>query len=169
MNKVNTAILLTQVDHLSGEEIGWAMAALDMKGIHNRNIIPTLTKKGRVGFIILLEIDPAEEEKVGSFLLETLNTHGYHKIKTTHVHCETFMREIPVIIEHGEESVQTKARIKRRKDKVLGPYFVESDDLFAIDQIISEKFGFLISLKRLRHLIEHSFETKGRGRIRIRV
>jgi hypothetical protein len=79
------------------------------------------------------------------------------------------MREIPVIIEHGEESVQTKARIKRRKDKVLGPYFVESDDLFAIEQIISEKFGFLISLKRLRQLMEHSFETREGEPIRIRI
>lgn len=161
--------MLTQIDHLSGEEIGWAMAALDMEGIYNRNIIPTLTKKGRVGYILLLEIDPAKEKKVGSFLLETLNTHGYHKIKTTHVHRETLMREFSIIIEHGKKSVQTKARIKRRKYKVSGPYFVENDDLFAIEEIISEKFGFSISLKRLRQLIEQSFETKRGGPIHIRV
>lgn len=27
------------------------MAALDMEGVHNRNIIPTRKKKGRVGYI----------------------------------------------------------------------------------------------------------------------
>ncbi len=159
--------MLTQIGHLSGEEIGWAMAALDMEGIYNRNIIPTLTKKGRVGNIILLEIDPAKEKRIGSFLSETLNTHGYHKIKTTHVHYETLIKEITVIIEHEKKIVRTKVRMKRRKNKVTGQYFVESDDLFAIEQIISEKFGFPVSLKRLRQLIEHSFETKGEP-IRIR-
>ena len=166
---METMFLLTQIDHLSGEEIGWAMMALDIDGVHNRNIIPTLTKKGRVGYLLLLEIDPAAEKKVGSVLMEKLDTHGYHKIKTTHIYCETIIKEINITIEHGEELVQTKGRLKRRKDKVSGPYFLESDDLFAIEQLFSEKFGFTIPIKKLRQLIEHGFETSKEDSISIRI
>ena len=161
-----TIFLMAQVDHLSGEEIGWAMSSLDMEGVYNRNIIPTLTKKGRMGYILLLEIDPAREDKIGTFLLETLNTHGYHKINTAHVHYETITREFPVILEHEKESVRTKVRIKTRNESP-GLYFVESDDLFDIEKVVFEKFGFHIALKKLRQLIENGIETRGNEPIRI--
>ena len=51
-------LLITQIDHLTGEDIGWALEALDVPGIRNRNVIPTLTKKGRMGHLLLLDLEP---------------------------------------------------------------------------------------------------------------
>jgi uncharacterized protein (DUF111 family) len=114
-------LLIAQIDHLTGEDIGWALEALDVPGIRNRNLIPTLTKKGRMGHLLLLDLEPEAEVDVGRLLFEAFGTHGYHRIQTHHVYQETEIKEISLIVQSGRRSLQEKVRVKRKKEQESGP------------------------------------------------
>jgi len=147
-------LLLVQLDHLTGEDIGWAMEANGHTGIRNRNLISTLTKKGRMGYLLLLDVDPEAEADIGRFLLGSLATHGYHRIETSHVYNETVLRQVKVIVKKGEIQLTVKVRLKRDAQSKNGPFFLESDDLFALHQQVSKKMDIKMFPLEIRRRIE---------------
>ncbi|MHC4241359.1 MAG: nickel insertion protein [Planctomycetota bacterium] len=147
-------LLITQIDHLTGEDIGWALEALDVPGIRNRNLISTLTKKGRMGHLLLLDLEPEAEADVGALLFEVFGTHGYHRIQTHHVYKETVIEEISLIVQAGVKSLQEKIRVKRKKGHESGPFFIESDSLYILQKRIHEELGVSVSPLELRRQIE---------------
>ena len=132
-------LLITQIDHLTGEDISWALEALDVPGIRNRNLIPTLTKKGRVGYLLILDVEPEAEAGMGRLLFETFGTHGHHRIQTQHVYQETVIKEVSLIVQREERSLCEKVRLKRKTEQESGPYYMEGDDLFSLQRRIHEE------------------------------
>jgi uncharacterized protein (DUF111 family) len=147
-------ILLVQLDHLSGEDAGWALEALDYPGIRNRNIIPTLTKKGRMGYLLLLDIDPEAEADIGRYLLSSFTTHGYHRIETRHIHRHTALRSVDVVVTKKDRQLTGQVRLKHDKRDERGPYFVESDDLFALHRKINDELDCKVFPREIRRRIE---------------
>lgn len=147
-------LILVQLDRLTGEEIGWMLETLSIPGVRNRNLIPSLTKKGRMGYLLLIDAEPDAEDEVGRFLMENLDTYGYHRIKTEHVHHKTVTRVVRVLVSGGEKSIEAKVRLKGREDKEDAPYFIESDDLFSLHERIVEELRGSISPTKLRRDIE---------------
>lgn len=146
--------LLFQVDHLTGEDIGWALEALRIPGIRNQSLIPTVTKKGRMGYLVMLDIEPYAEAEVARIIFESFATHGYHRIQTRHVFERTVIEEASLVFQRGEKSLRYKVHLKRRVEKEMGPYFLESDDLFALQKQIYEELGVNVSALELRRQIE---------------
>ncbi|MBW2604461.1 MAG: DUF111 family protein [Deltaproteobacteria bacterium] len=147
-------IILVQLDHLSGEDVGWALEALDYPGIRNRNIIPTITKKGRMGYLLLLDIDPEAEADVGSYLLSSFTTHGYHRIETRHVHRHTALRTVDVTVTKEDRQLTAQIRLKHDARNERGPYFAESDDLFALHRRIKDELDCNVFPREIRNRIE---------------
>jgi len=160
-------LLITQIDHLTGEDIGWALEALDVPGIRNRNLIPTLTKKGRMGNLLLLDVEPDAEADVGRLLFEAFCTHGYHRIQTQHVYQETVIREISLIVQRGVRSLQENVRVKRKTEQESGPYLIESDDLFILQKRIHAELDVTVSPLELRRQIEAIAERSTKGPFQI--
>ena len=147
-------LLISQADHLTGEEVGWALEVLSMPGVRNRNLIPTLTKKGRMGYLLLVDVDADAEAEVGRVLLENFAIYGYHRIQTRHVHQKVVIKEISIVVRCEENFIEDKVRIKGLEDQNSGHCFVESDDLFLLQKRIQEELGVAIFPKDLRHQIE---------------
>lgn len=160
-------LILVQLDRLTGEDIGWALESLAIPGVRNRNLIPTLTKKGRTGFLLLIDAEADAEEEVGRFLMENLDTYGYHRIKTEHIHHKTVTKTIKVLVSKGERITEDKVRLKGRDDPGDGPYFVESDDLFALQGRIVEELGGTVSPAELRRTIESLWAMERKDVLRI--
>ena len=147
-------ILMVQLDHLSGEDLGWALEALDYPGIRNRNLIPTFTKKGRMGYLLLLDIEPEAESNIGSYLLNSFTTHGYHRIETRHVHRSTALRYVNVVVVTQAKQLTGTIRLKHDPRDKQGPYFAESDDLFALHQRITDEMNCKVFPWDIRRRIE---------------
>lgn len=147
-------LILVQLDHLTGEDIGWALKAEGIKGIRNRNLISTLTKKGRIGNLLLLDIDPEAESAISQFLFNNLMTNGYHRIETWHVHRSTIIRELRVIVKRKDVQFSLNVRMKRDANKSKGPYFMESDDVFELQKQIQEKLNLTIFPMVIRRRLE---------------
>ncbi|RJP21146.1 MAG: DUF111 family protein [Candidatus Abyssobacteria bacterium SURF_5] len=82
--KKNGMLILAQVDHLTGEELGYAIDQIIARGAENVYVLPGITKKSRSGCLLLLDIDPAKEADWASFLAEEFSIFGYHQIQTCH-------------------------------------------------------------------------------------
>jgi uncharacterized protein (DUF111 family) len=160
-------LIITQLDHLSGEEIGWALESLSVPGVRNRNLIPTLTKKGRMGFLLVVDIDPEAEPEVGRLLMELFGTHGYHRVSTRHVHRRTVIERMEITVQEGEKSLRFTGRLKKSSTGKGVTYTLESDDLFELQKRIREEWGTSVKPVELRRRIESATAEAQDGAIRI--
>ena len=134
-------IFLAQIDHLSGEEIAWALEVLQSSAIYNSHLIPTLTKKGRPGYILLLDVHPDRQAEVGLFLFQRLGIRGYHRLETSHIFEETTSKEMMITVRRGGDCVQTRVRVKYAENQLIECASIESDDLIRLHDQVRDKLG----------------------------
>lgn len=151
-------LILVQVDHLSGEDLAWVIKALDMPGVRNRNLLPTVTKKGRAGHLLLLDIDPGAEAEVARFIVETIGSYGYHRIQSSHVYHATTIRERKLVIRRGGKEISEVVRLKSRRGDESGSFTFECEDLFSLLKRIREELDCFLSPMELRRKIEGAGE-----------
>ena len=155
-------ILLAQIDHLSGEEIAWISERLPSEGLYNRQIIPTLTKKGRPGYILLLDVDPDKEKEISRFLFQRIDVGGYHRLETSHVHERTASKQVMVTVCHGPNSVKAHLRLNYPEKRSINYASFESDDLIKLyDQVLKELGVDISPLEFKRRLEILIRETSG--------
>ena len=147
-------LILVQVDHISAEDLAWVIEATCMPGVRNRNLISTITKKGRAGHLLLLDIDPAAEGEIARFIAETIGSYGYHRIPTSHVHWATQIEQMEITISKEEKSISSTIRLKKRTSDQTDCTSIESDDLYALVKRIREELGCSVSPMQLRRKIE---------------
>lgn len=147
-------LILCQVDHLNGEEIGWMFDSLALPGVRNRTLLPTLTKKGRAGHLLMLDIEPDVEKEVASLLFECLAIHGYHRVESTHVFQKTHIRLIDVTVRKGNKEISGNIRMKEPVIGRLERSCFESDDLFSLLQHVYDELGAAISPMELKSKLE---------------
>lgn len=148
-------LLLAQVDHASGEVLGYAVERIMARGARNVQLIPTITKKNRPGHILLIDADTSREAAIAEFMVKELKVTGYHRIDTGHV----FQR---VTFAKRKLSIRIKGRIRRFhcEVKLIGDpeqplsVDVEHDFLVRVQNQVKEKMDCLISLNELRTMIE---------------
>ena len=168
MEQRNGLILLFQLDHLSGEEIGWALGTEEIPGLKNRHLIPTLTKKGRPGYLLLLDIDPKiEVEAVGS-VVDSLPVFGYHRLISRHVFRKAASLIVPIVIEAKGKTLETSLHLRSFSfSDGTKRFFLESDDLGGLHRQIKRKLKVAIPLLELKHRIEVLLIRGQRKRIKI--
>jgi uncharacterized protein (DUF111 family) len=148
-------LIVTHVDHLAGEVLGFALERLMALGANNVQLCPTLTKKNRPGHILVIDSGADREEALARFLVTELKITGYHRIDTTHVFHETSFQKKQVIIRTGAGTASLECEIKVFGDpeKPL-TVCVEHDCLVRLQQRLLDKCNIQMSLMDLRGRIE---------------
>ena len=148
-------ILLFQIDHFSGEEAGWVLEAETIPGLRNRQLIPTVTKKGRPGYLLLLDVDPSQEEKAVQALGNHLPLFGYHRLPTRHLFQRGVLGRISVLLRAADgRSFEAFVRCRRTSPGQTPRTFFEADDLLEIQRRVSEVLGLEITPFDLRLRLE---------------
>lgn len=108
-------LLLVQVDDRSGEELGQALDELSGMGVRNYQLLSSLTKKGRPGFVLLLDLDASFETDVMTFLASELGAWGYHRLTSSHEHFDVASetREVTVIVDGRREQFTLSCKVLR--------------------------------------------------------
>ena len=151
-------LLLAQVDDVSGEIIGYFVNRVMDKGARNVHVIPTLTKKNRPGYIMLIDIEPAGEEDIGSFLARELGVAGYHILDTEHAYSRVSFVTSTIEFRHQHRVVSHQCLLK-----LVGPadkplhVKVEYEELIDLKDIVEREFGLDMVLEDLKNKIEHGF------------
>jgi uncharacterized protein (DUF111 family) len=114
-------LLLAQVDDCSGEVLGEALQQLVGIGVRNVQLLASLTKKGRPGSVLLIDVKRELEPEVGAFLAAELGVWGYHVLEARHQHFEVSLEERCLRVVSGESSRTFIVRCKlfRRQNELL--------------------------------------------------
>ncbi len=149
------SLILSQVDHLSGELLGFAIERIMEFGARNVQVIPTVTKKNRPGHLLIIDTDQESERSIAEFLLKELKISGYHRISTTHVfHKVSFSRRKLRLSKNGKStSFECEVKIVGEASNPLSAE-MGHDSLVKAQEIIKRDLDFLIPLSELRALIE---------------
>lgn len=163
-----SALLLAQVDHASGEVLGFAVEQIMERGAHNVQLIPTITKKNRPGHILLIDAAPDRHDSIAEFLVKELRVTGYHRIDTMHVlHPVTYAtKKFTVKIREKTREFQCIVKLVGDPGQPLC-MDVEHDFLVNVQNDIRDNMGRLISLDELRTMIESKLQETGEVNIEI--
>lgn len=148
-------LIFAQIDHVSGEITGFAIGKIMELGANNVQLIPTITKKNRPGYIIIIDTDAKHEKDIAKFLARELKISGYHRIGTNHIfHKVTFIKKnLKVNINGKSRSVLCEIKLIGDKSRPLS-VDLEHDFLVKIQKLLTNKSNSFISLSELRTSIE---------------
>ena len=155
-------IILAQVDHLSGEVLGFAVEKIMACGAHNVQLIPTVTKKNRPGSLMLIDTDAEGEEVISRFLAQEMKITGYHRIETSHVFQRvTFeSRNLRVSRNGGSLAFLCDIKIIGEPSAPLATD-IEHDCLVSVQETIARDLDCRVSLNDLRAMIESRLREDG--------
>lgn len=149
----NGMLILAQADHLTGEEIGFAMDQIMEWGAYNVYSFPGITKKNRTGCVLLIDIDPKVESKWSRLLAEQLSIFGYHQILTSHFCSRFSVQKRKLIIREKDACLETEIHVKTADD-IGDSVRVEHADLARVREQVEQKLNRRIPLSKLRALLE---------------
>lgn len=151
-------VLLVQADHISGEIIGTVIDDLYKAGAYNVQVVPTVTKKNRPGYIFFIDIAPGDNLQVESIIIREIGATGWHRIETGHRHVGTEIRHCDVVFDTPEGPLSYTAAIKvvRERQQQIRP---EHSSCLALRETLREK-GVELSLNEInRSIIEQVMKT----------
>jgi len=106
-------VLFVQVDHLSGEMVGTAIEDLYEAGASNVQVIPTVTKKNRPGYLFF--VDTCEQYSAVEKVIIELGATGWHVLETAHRHIITETQSVDVTLETPEGLLNFTVQVKSTK------------------------------------------------------
>lgn len=148
-------VILAQVDHVSGETLGFALDRLFELGAKNVQLLQSMTKKNRPGYLLFIDLPPDKLEPIAFFLAKELGIWGYHLMETEHVHFEITMHKRRLrLLEDSSNRGEMTFNVKYIADKgSLLSIKIEHDFLVDLQKKL-EAMGYFFSTRTLRATLE---------------
>jgi uncharacterized protein (DUF111 family) len=148
-------LLLFHFDHLSGEETGALIEALQEWGAADVQIISTLTKKNRPGYLALLDVGVSDESRIATALAHQFGIAGYHRLETMHCHHAVVLDRAELTVRCAARELKLSVGFKRLlAEDAAGSPRVEFDDLQEVARRIGQEFGAMLDIPSLERRIE---------------
>ncbi len=112
-NETPGRLILAQIDHLSGEEVGGLIEALQEAGVSGLQVSPTVTKKNRPGQIVLIDLGRGDHTDQTTEILAAYGLSGFHLVETRHFHLPQTRTSYRVTIRQGDQKITAEIGIKR--------------------------------------------------------
>lgn len=126
-------LILAQIDDASGELLAEVMGRLETLGAKNVQLLSSLTKKGRPGYVMMVDIHADKEDDAAALLAEELGIWGYRVIEAEHKHVDIERFEAALAVHHQGQPHRFSLRAKRiRRDGRPIRIKAEHDDLSRI-------------------------------------
>ena len=144
-------LILVQIDDRSGEVLGHALEELMGLGARNVQLLASVTKKGRPGNVLLLDLEDEAEPAIAAYLAAELGAWGYQILEASHRHFDTVVRARAVTVAVGaQERVFAmpckffydgdrllRVKVERADVEAVLRFVRESDDACSTDTIRS--------------------------------
>ena len=155
------SLIIVQIDHLSGEMMGEIWEQLSSKGAKNVQLLSTLTKKGRPGQLLLIDISPEKISELEEFLVSELGVNGWHRLLTEHVHVEIEMIACDLTFRTPNNRLRVTVAGKRIKN-TSGFIRPEHGDCVRVQRKLRQEEGLEVSLWQLERLISKALNSSKR-------
>jgi len=132
-------LIMAQVDDVSGELLGEVIQRLERLGARNVQIVSTVTKKGRPGYILYIDVPDELESDVAYLLVSELGTWGYRVLAAEHKHFDIKHIDITLVVVVGDGRYEFDLHLKSISHAGQMRVKAEHDDLSSICRILREK------------------------------
>ena len=150
-------LMIAQVDHAHGEALGHAMKELFRLGVRNAQLLSSITKKNRPGYVFLIDLPDDRVEEVAMFLGLELGIWGYHLLESSHIHFDVSFGEADLWLWDGDWTLPFTLRPKYlSKNGKLLSVKLDHDQLAEIQSHLWS-WGYFYSLEFLRSVLELRF------------
>ena len=147
-------LLMAQVDDASGEMLGEFLRRAEALGVRNVQIVASITKKGRPGHIVYVDVAADLEPQVALLLGRELGAWGYRVLASEHHHFDIERVNIPLTVHlaGSSHSFQVSVKLVSHAGKRLR-IKAEHDDLSSICSALRAK-GCEVPLTALKTAVE---------------
>ena len=126
-------LILAQIDDASGELLAEVMGCLETLGAKNVQLLSSLTKNGRPGYVMMVDIHGDKEDDAAALLAEELGIWGYRVVEAEHKHVDIERFEAALTVRNRGQAHRFSIRAKRiRRDGRAIRIKAEHDDLSRI-------------------------------------
>ena len=133
-------LLMAQVDDVPGELMGEFIRQAERLGVRNIQVVASITKKGRPGYMVYIDIPASLESETAILLGSELGTWGYRILAAEHKHFNIERSTIPLCVSVAGSThrfeIRTKTISEPGKFKRIK---AEHDDLTKICEQLREK------------------------------
>ncbi|MCC6869012.1 MAG: DUF111 family protein [Burkholderiales bacterium] len=152
-------LLLAQVDDAPGELLGEVMQRLAAIGAKNVQLLSSLAKKGRPGYVLLIDILAPQETEVAALLAGELGIWGYRVLHSDHKHFDIERHDTTLEVDVGGSIRAFPMRIKRILiEGELLRVKAEHDDLSHVCAALGAE-GTRLSLSAIKSRVESAVGT----------
>ena len=153
-------LILATLDDISGVMVPHAIDRLMEKGAFSVHVSQTVTKKGRVGLLFIVDVSENDVDSVGEAVMTELGSLGYNVLKTEHIHSANKMINHKLVINlNSEERVY---QVKIKKSSIMTGKHIKSEpetgELYAIIEQVKKDFNTILPLKTLINEIKNNVD-----------
>lgn len=152
MSEKNRQLMFVQIDRLDGETAGYLIDQIYASGADNAQLLPSLTKKGRPGYLLMIDVPDDLRGEMERLLVEDFCITGWHLIPSRHVFKET---------EHKKKRISICGNSHRMTVSVPYKYIqgsnaviLEHDFCVRLRQRIKDEFFSNISLVEVKEKLK---------------
>lgn len=140
-------LLMAQIDDAPGELLGYVVDELARMGAKNVQLLSSLGKKGRPGYVLLVDIEASDEEAFAGLLVGELGVWGYRVLAARHRHFEVRRYDTTLELHRADQVHSVPLRVKRILcDGRLVRVKAEHDDLVAAVESLRDGAGVPLSV-----------------------
>ncbi len=154
MGSKKGVLIIVQVDHLNGELLGSVIDTIYEAGASNVNIVSSVTKKNRPGYMVFIDVLPAYMEAVETAAVRELNVSGWHRVTTEHCYLpvDYKKREYEILANDISFQLTVEAKVINGDTSGIRP---ENRSCVMLKKKLEEA-GVIISLGRAYQLLYES-------------
>lgn len=106
-------LVMAQIDDAPGELLARTIEHMGAMGAKNIQLLSSLGKKGRPGYVLLVDINAEDEPELATLLVGELGVWGYRVLESQHRHIEIRTHQLRVELTIGGVVRSFPIRLKR--------------------------------------------------------
>lgn len=158
-------LVMVQIDHLSGELLGGLSDRLIEKGAQNVQIIPTLSKKSRPAYLLLIDTPRECLPDLEEFLVSELGVTGWHRIPTEHAYIATQVVSCTMVFPTQTDLLEIEVYGKRI-EQACASARPEHDVCRRVQKRLYAEHALEIPLHEVERLVEQALNS-GKPRVEV--
>lgn len=150
---------MAMCDNITGEAAGESFDSLYRAGAKNVQLMNTITKKNRPGYLYIIDCDERCADSIEEVLIREIGTTGWHRINSEHCYTDVEYLKKNIDFSYEGRTITEEAACKYSPN-VPEPYRIERECLEVLQEKIENSLKLRISRQRLSHLLTLAFQDE---------
>lgn len=150
---------MAMCDNITGEAAGESFDSLYRAGAKNVQLMNTITKKNRPGYLYIIDCDERCADSIEEVLIREIGTTGWHRINSEHCYTDVEYLKKNITFEYADRKVTMEICCKYSPN-VPEPYRIEREYLEKLSDNIKSLLRIKLSKQRLSQLALEAFQNE---------